>query len=93
MNSPFCTKKEAADFLRRSEDSIDDLRRQGLLRPPLHPGIKQKVLIPKVDLVACEKKLRERRERGAVGMPEQKIKRGVGQYDPSIRYTENEKNC
>lgn len=74
MNPLVKTKKQAAEFLAMSEKSIDRFRESGDLRPPIHPGIKIKVLIPVYDLVALEKKLRQCRERdcGSLGDAQEK---------------------
>lgn len=60
------TKEQAARFLNCSQRQIDRYREQGVLRPPLHPGIRQKVRIPDEDLVALNQKLQQVRCAGAV---------------------------
>lgn len=67
VQSRSATKEEAANYLHYCTKVIDGFRDQGKLRPPVHPGIRQKVLIPWIDIYNLEQELIKRRERGRQG--------------------------
>jgi hypothetical protein len=66
LTPKFSTKKEAARFLNCSPRQIDRYREDGKLRPPLIPGIKEKVRIPDEDLVWLDQELQQIRCTGSI---------------------------
>ena len=61
MDSPWRTKKEAAEYLRCSVDEVDECRKELILQPPIGKVGSGRVLIHIQWLTACEKTLRARR--------------------------------
>ena len=93
MQSRSATKEEAAEYLHYCTKAIDGFRDQGLLRPPVHPGIRQKVLIPWIDIYNLEQELIKRRERGRQGDALSENKKGRGAIpDLKAEYGVNHEN-